>query len=319
LQRAIREAVATGQAVAGSWPADEKGRSLRPHLGRWVSFPLRAAGQPVGSATLLFERGSELLEDEGRALAAEFGRRASTVLENDRLYREAKEAVRAKDEVMAVLAHDMSNALFAIRLNAQRGLLRETGPSARILAAIARGAQWLLSMVGTLLDVSGLETGQFRLRQQSCDLATILEEAAGLQQPMADEHTVRLLRSWGTGLQAMVDRERMLQVLFNLLGNALKFTEAGGEVELGAEPENGFIRLWVRDTGVGLEAEQVSRIFDRGWQAHPESGGKGLGLYITKRIIEAHEGRIWAESAAGVGTRVFIRLPAPDARAPISQ
>ncbi len=108
-------------------------------------------------------------------------------------------------------------------------------------------------------------------------------------------------------------------MVFNLVNNALKFTPAGGRVQVGAARDGSQVRLWVRDSGKGLTPAELKRVFERGWQANPGSGGKGLGLYICKRIVEAHGGTIWAECIAGGGATFVVLLPAEAASVTVRQ
>ncbi|HEY1334926.1 MAG TPA: ATP-binding protein, partial [Myxococcaceae bacterium] len=134
----------------------------------------------------------------------------------------------------------------------------------------------------------------------------------------ADEQRLQIVRSWPEELRLEFDQERILQLLFNLMNNALKFTPPGGRVEVGAVREPPHVRLWVRDSGRGLAPDEAERVFDRGWQLDPKAGGKGLGLYITRRIVEAHGGTIWVESAPGRGATFQVLLPAESAETQVT-
>ena len=208
--------------------------------------------------------------------------------------------------MMAMLAHDLSNALFSFRLHTQRGLSRGGEHAQRALSVVARGSQWLLGLVRTMLDVAG---GGVKVQLQPGNLSQVLESACLLQQMDADERRLRIVRTWPDELPLDFDQERIVQVLFNLLNNAVKFTPPGGRIEVGACREAAQIRIWVQDSGKGLLPAELERVFDRGWQAGPKGGGKGLGLYISRRIVEAHGGTMWAESSPGRGTRFQVRLP----------
>jgi PAS domain S-box-containing protein len=319
----VRDALNTGGAVAGRWTDLDVGSSPPP-VHCWVTAPLRAGGSIRGTATLFQTMTSES-EEAARALTEEFARRASMVLENAQLFRQAEAATRSRDEMMAVLAHDLSNALFSFRLHAQRGLSKGGEHAQRALGTVARGSQWLLGLVKTVLDVAGMDHGEMKVQPQHGNLSQVLESACLLQQMDADERRLHVHRSWPDDLSFEFDQERILQVLFNLMNNAVKFTPAGGRIEIGAAYEDEQIRIWVRDSGKGIGPGELERVFDRGWQADPKSGGKGLGLYIARRIVEAHGGTLWAESTAGRGTTFHVALPAtpaatatPEARASAS-
>src|SRR5262249_16920254 len=195
---------------------------------------------------------------------------------------------RSRDEMMAVLAHDLSNALFSFRLHAQRGMVKGGEQAQRALGAVARGSQWLLALVKTVLDGAGMERGRIKVQRTRSNPAQVLESACFLQQMDADERRLEITRDWPEDLSFDFDQERLLQVLFNLVNNAVKFTPAGGKVEVGAERTGGQVRVWVHDSGHGLSTEQLERVFERGWQAEPKAGGKGLGLYLSRPHLEAH-------------------------------
>jgi signal transduction histidine kinase len=283
-----------------------------------VTAPLGAQGKVEGTVTL-FQPLPPEREESARALTQEFARRAWMVAENAALYRRAEEASRSRDEILAILAHDLSNALFSFRLHAQRGLSRGGEHAQRALALVARGSQWLLGLVKTVIDVAGMEGGAVRIQRHPGDLSEVLASACALQQMDADEQRLQIVRSWPEGLRLEFDQERILQLLFNLMNNAVKFTPPGGRVEVGAAREPPHVRLWVRDSGKGLAPDEAERVFDRGWQLDPKGGGKGLGLYITRRIVEAHGGTIWVESAPGRGATFQVLLPAENTAGDESQ
>ncbi len=298
-----------GSTVAGRWSPEQEFRSVWPVIGNWVCAPLLVQGVVRGTVALLRQGVGGGGEELGLEMAQEFGRRASMLLENAHLLKQAEEATRDREEILTVLAHDLSNTLFSFRLHAQRGLARGGEYSGRALAAIARGTQWLLGLVRTVLDTSGNEGRPMELKRQWGNLAQVLESACALQQVDAEERRIVLQRQWPEELLVDVDQERLLQVLFNLVNNAVKFTPAGGRVEVGAARDAAELRLWVRDSGRGFNGSQLEQVFERGWQAQPKSGGKGLGLYIARRIVEAHGGRLWAESEPGQGATFIAVLP----------
>jgi signal transduction histidine kinase len=139
----------------------------------------------------------------------------------------------------------------------------------------------------------------------------LFDDTIEMMGPLARGKNIKLalhIASRTTSVRA--DRERILQVLSNLVGNAVKFTQEGGAVEIGAEPQGSDVVVWVRDDGPGIEAQHLDQIFDRFWQAHRNRReGIGLGLAIVRSIVEAHGGRVWAESQVSVGTIVRFTLP----------
>ena len=304
----IREATARVASVPGGWKDDQKAPPLWTVVRSWMSAPLLVQGKVRGTITL-FQEFSPETEEAAIALTEEFARRVSTLLDNDVLLRRAEEASRARDEMLAVLAHDLSNALFSFRLHTQRGLSRGGEHAVRALGAVARGSQWLLGLVKTVLDLAGTEGGPLKVQPQPGDLSPVLESACELQQLDADERRVHVERTWPDQLTLKFDQERILQVLFNLMNNAVKFTPVDGCIVVGASQEGDHVHIWVQDSGKGLGPGQSDRVFERGWQADPKAGGKGLGLYISRRIVEAHGGKMWVESTPGRGSTFHVVLP----------
>ena len=302
----IRDARSGSGTAHGRW-TDEMGvRPDWPVVRSWVTAPLLLEGGVRGTVTL-FQPMVPESEQSVRALTEEFARRASMVLENAALFHRVESATRSRDEMMAVLARDLSNALFSFRLHAQRGLTRGGDQAQRALGVVARGSQWLLGLVKTVLDAA--EMDGVKVQRQRANLAPVLESACLLQQMDADERRVEVVRAWPEEIPLEFDQERILQVLFNLVNNAVKFSPPGGRIEIGAAMADGQVRVWVQDSGKGLGPGQLERVFERGWQADPKAGGKGLGLYISRRIVEAHGGTIWVESTPDRGTTFQVVLP----------
>ena len=232
---------------------------------------------------------------------------------------EARRAVAARDEVIGVVSHDLRSPLNAVLMAAQIAAAElsqvehERAGSARArLATIVRSAERMGRLVGDLLDVTRIEAGRMVVAPAPESVAALFEEACLAQRPLADRGGVALRAELDDpALRVLADRERAQQVLANLIGNALKFTPAGGEVTLRAAREGAAVRIVVQDTGVGIAAAQLPHVFDRFWQA--EGGarqGAGLGLSIVKGLVEAQGGSVMVESELGRGTAVHFTLPA---------
>lgn len=232
-----------------------------------------------------------------------------------------EDAVRARDSVLSVVAHDLRNPLGVISIAANTLLQRLPGPSARRpVERIIRSAQRADRMVRDLLAISAIETGQLSVDLKPVDTAALIFAAVESQQNMAAEASIIVGTDLSPELPPITaDEERLLEVLENLMGNALKFTSERGSITVGAGRRNDKVVIWVKDSGSGIAPEQMPHIFDRFWQARKkERRGLGLGLSISKAIIEAHEGEIWAESTLGAGTTVFFTVPTAADR-PIKQ
>ena len=162
-------------------------------------------------------------------------------------------------------------------------------------------------LVRDLLDVVRLEAGHLSIDPARCSSEAVLREALETQRVLAEAAAVELrLEVEGQLADLWADRERLLQVFENLIGNALRFTAAGGAISVGARPRERDVLFWVRDTGAGIGAEELAHLFDRLWQSRrSRRHGAGLGLAIARGLVEAHGGRIWVESVVGVGTTFF--------------
>lgn len=233
----------------------------------------------------------------------------------------ARQAIAARDEVLAVVAHDLRNPINVIGVAAHGLQQRLTdAPARRSVERILRGAQRAEHLIRDLLEVQAIETGRFSIARRPIETASTLLAAIESQQSLAADASVILATDLSPDLPSVdADDERLCEVLENLIGNAIKFTPAGGTVTVGATRKEDEVLVWVKDTGSGITPEQLPHLFDRFWQARKrDRRGTGLGLTICKAIVEAHGGRIWAVSAAGTGTTMFFTVPAnlPSLKAP---
>ncbi|MBX3158079.1 MAG: CHASE3 domain-containing protein [Deltaproteobacteria bacterium] len=229
--------------------------------------------------------------------------------------REATEAARkaavARDEILAIVSHDLRNPLTTIAMGAS--VLDETGDprTRRHATAIANASNRMRHLLDELIDVARLESGAFTPRLEPCAVHELLENTISMFEVRAVDAGVKLSAAPESGLAVMADREGLLQVLANLVGNALKFTPSGGEVSLAARSLGGFVEFTVSDSGRGIPEDQLARVFERFWQGRTrERGSLGLGLYICKRLVEAHRGTIAVTSRIGEGSRFVFTIPA---------
>ncbi len=277
-----------------------------------LAVPMRASGREVGR--LLLGRQAAFTPAD-LVLAEELGRRAAMAVENARLFRAARLATEAREHTLAVVAHDLRNPLTAIRMDTEmlRSILApavgefERGTLVRIDQVAGR----MDALIQDLLDVSRMERGITVLELTPHSADDLMAEAADTLAPLAAAHGLRLVVK-GCGARVDADAARVVQVVSNLVGNAVKFTPEGGTVTLACEAGDGEVRFSVSDTGPGIEPEQLPHIFGAFWQArHADRRGLGLGLSIARGLVEAHGGRIWVESEPGRGTTFLFTLPAP--------
>jgi signal transduction histidine kinase/ActR/RegA family two-component response regulator len=227
----------------------------------------------------------------------------------ERLERE----LRARDDVLGVVAHDLQNPMNVINTAAHMLLHRVTDAATRRpIERIVRGVQRATRLLRDLLDIGAIEEGRLAIDGRRIEPAALILSALESQQALAADASVITAADLSPELPAIdADEERLLEVLENLVGNAIKFTNPGGTVEVGAARTGEDLEIWVKDNGAGITAEQLPHIFDRFWQAkRADRRGTGLGLTICKGIVEAHGGRIWAESCIGQGTTVHFTIPA---------
>jgi signal transduction histidine kinase len=231
---------------------------------------------------------------------------------------QAQQAIRAREDLLAVVSHDLRSPLSSITLSATTFSNRSSwsagdgGAGARKAAeTILRSADQMNRLISDLLDAARIEAGGLSVAQGRNDAAALVGEAVESIRPLAERRRLTMEQRVAGGLPPILsDRERILQVLANLVGNSVKFTPEGGAITITAEGEGEAVRFTVADTGPGIPSDALPHLFDRYWQAsHTRRAGAGLGLYIAKGIVEAHGGRLWAESAPGRGSTFSFTLP----------
>jgi signal transduction histidine kinase len=233
----------------------------------------------------------------------------------------AEAALSARDDFLGIVSHDLNNLLAGIVLSAssiERRLRDRPGPETTDDRRISQGADRILMyaarmrrLVGDLVDVTSMTAGSLRMTAVPCDAWSLVSETVETFRLIAAEKRITLVAErMNAPLMVMCDADRILQVLPNLVGNALKFTPEGGTVSLRCERVDGETRFSVIDTGPGIPADLLEAVFERFWQAGADDRrGLGLGLYIAKGIVEAHGGRIWVQSLPGEGSAFHFTLP----------
>jgi signal transduction histidine kinase len=271
---------------------------------------LASSRDPAAAVAAVADLAAAELEEATRRLEA-------VAAENARLYEEARRALAARDDLLAIVSHDLRNPLGSIVLNT--AVLERLLPAGacqefrRLLRAVQRSAQRMNRLVGILLDARSLEAGVLGLELAEVPAARLVEEAVEASVDLAEARAVDLAAEPELDEVGPVrcDRERVLQVFSNLLANAIRFSPAGATVSVGCDRGGGEVRFWVRDRGPGVAPELRERIFERHFQGHRGPGsGLGLGLYIARGIVASHGGRIWCEPAEGGGASFVFTLPA---------
>jgi signal transduction histidine kinase len=278
-----------------------------------IFLPLVSRGQTIGIAAAISAEGRPFTSTD-LPLFAELARRASLSIDNARLYLESQQAVRAREEVLAIVSHDLRNPLSAVSLGASLLLMSDSmsDKDREQLDTIVVSAKRMNRLIADLLDVTRLEGGKrLPVELGSVEVSDMLQEAEELFRAQAGAAQVSLVYHADENLpRVYADRHRVMQVLSNLIGNSMKFTPPGGRIEVAASRRDGKARFTVADTGPGIPKEHLSDIFSPYWQAkRTERMGAGLGLSISKGIVEAHGGRIWVESDPGMGAQFYFTLP----------
>jgi len=288
-----------------------------------ICVPLVSTGKPLGALTLVTSGSGRRFEIADLSLAADLARRAAVVVEHARLFHEAQQATRARDDVLAVVAHDLRNPLNTVTMAVS--LMLETTPVERVqerrqVEIVRRAADRMNRMIQDLLDVKKMESGRLTIDVKPEPPSALINDTIDMLRPLAAGSTIRLDTNIDEDLPVVhADAARVQQVLSNLVGNAVKFTPRNGRITVCAERIDGEVRFGVIDTGPGIPAEQVPHIFGRFWQAQTsDRRGIGLGLAIAKGIVEAHNGRIWVESHVGLGSTFYFTLPIATAASAIS-
>ncbi len=308
ITREVLEAAAT----------DEAHRKLLRELGprSMISVPLLASGRVLGALTLVAAESERRYGPDDLTFALELARRAALAVENARLFHEAQQATRARDDMLEIVAHDLRNPLSTILMSTELLLdaaQAEERPREReLLEIVGRAAVSMSQLIQDLLNVKRVESGGLVIERRTESVSPLVADAVELLRPLAVAGALALESVVPADLPAILaDRARIQQVLSNLVGNAIKFTPKGGRITISAWLESaGEVRISVRDTGPGMPPDHLPHIFGYYWQGNrSDRRGVGLGLAIVKGIVEAHEGRVWVESRLGTGSEFIFTLP----------
>jgi PAS domain S-box-containing protein len=290
-------------------------RELR--LKSYICVPLKSRAKVLGTLTFVTAESGRIYDTNHVRAARDLADRAVVAIENASLLAALRESDRRKDEFLAMLAHELRNPLAPIRNAVQ--ILRVKGPAVPELQwardVIDRQVQQMTRLVDDLLDVSRITRGKIELRQEQVELATVVSSAVEASRP--------LIEKWGHELTVAIPAEpvrleadvtRLSQVLSNLLNNAAKYTDQGGHIWLTAERQSDQVLIRVRDTGIGIPTEMLSRIFEMFKQVdrslERSEGGLGIGLTLVQRLVEMHGGTVEAHSPGlGEGSEFVLRLP----------
>jgi PAS domain S-box-containing protein len=277
--------------------------------------PLSVRGRTFGVLTFGMTASGRRYATYDIAVADELGRRAAIAIDNARLHQATVHAVRDRQDILAMVSHDLRSplntvAMAADNLTARRETAGADDTEQHLVELIARAAKRMERMTTDLLDAASIEAGHLALVSKPVAVEMILRDALE-DRPLAAARSVDLVAAPVDPLVLVrCDRDRIRQVFSNLIGNAIKFTPAGGVVELSVETTERVVRFVVADSGAGIAVELVPHLFERYRQAEATaSKGRGLGLFIAKGIVEAHGGSIGVDTSRGRGTTFCFELP----------
>jgi signal transduction histidine kinase len=245
----------------------------------------------------------------------ELAGRIGLAIENALLYQESRRATQARDDVLGIVAHDLRNPLSAIKLASsmlEHQLSREAGGRGlKSVESINRALRRSQRLIDDLMDVTRVEAGKLSVKHEPLAVQQLVYDVVEGQQLLASSNAIDLRIDVDEQLPDVLgDRDRLHQVMENLIGNAVRFTPQGGQITVGAKARAGEVLFSVADTGAGVFPEHLPRLFERFWRAkRDERSGAGLGLPICKGIVEAHGGHIWAESTLHRGTTFYFTIP----------
>jgi PAS domain S-box-containing protein len=282
----------------------------------YVAAPLVARGRTLGAIHLMMGKSERTFGPADLPFVEDLGRRAASAVENARLYREAQEAARAREEFLAIASHELKTPLTALQLAVQQLLgapLTDTGirPSVPSLQRIERSTKRLISLADDLLDVTSGRAARVHLDLEEADLSQVVGEVvAGMQDVISRSGSEVCVAASGCTVGRW-DRRRLDQVVTNLLSNALKFGAKRPIAVTVDGTAEGSVRLRVCDHGIGIPFDDQSRIFERFQRAvaHRQYGGFGLGLWLVRQLVEAHGGTVGVTSEPGSGSTFTVDLP----------
>jgi PAS domain S-box-containing protein len=287
-------------------------RSLDPTS--FIVVPLVARGQSLGTLAFGASGGSRRYGLLDANIAERLATVVALALDNARLYQHLERAIRARDEVLGVVAHDLRNPLNTILAAArlfEMQIPEDSIVGQETVATIWRSVKRATRLIDDLLNVTSIDAGQLSVVRHHFGAEELVVAAVEAHRLLASSASLELRLAAERPLpEIWADRDRCLQVFENLIGNAIKFTPRGGRIIVSAFAEDGEVHFSVADSGVGIAPESLPHVFDRFWKAkNAKREGAGLGLSICKGIVAAHGGRIWVESARGRGTTVHFTIP----------
>lgn len=308
----------TEEEFAEVYP-DENERNLYSTLSikSFISVPVKARGHSLGAVSLCFNDSGRIFDLDALPFCEEFANTLALSLDKARLYKEARDAIGIREDVLAMVSHDLQNPLSVIMMSLksiQKLDLYDRHAKEKInkaTARIKRSSELMQGLIERILDFAKIQAGTFAVDFKSHSTKNLLDDFVESARLLAEEKSIKITIDIDENIpHILCDKGRFIQIMSNLVGNAIKFTPKGGKIMIQARRLEHQVLFTIEDTGTGMSAEELPHIFDRFWQVeHSSKHGVGLGLAIVKGIVEAHSGKIWVESAKGVGTSFHFLIP----------
>jgi len=290
-------------------------RALGVHSG--LTVPIAARGHAIGALTLGRFDAARPLGADDMEIAGELATIAGLALDNARLYEELQDAIQARDEILAVVAHDLRNPLHVISnlVGVLESRFAARGEAGQPLTTIRRSLERAERLIQDLLDISRIEAGRFTVDRQPVEPFAVIDEVCETAEVQARDRQVAIRGECDDACpRVLADRARLVQALTNLVDNGLAHSPLGGTLRVGAAARGGEVVFSVSDEGPGIHPEHIGRLFDRFWQGREGRGAAGLGLAIVKGIVEVHGGHVWVESELGRGSAFRFSVPRAESR-----
>jgi PAS domain S-box-containing protein len=281
----------------------------------FMAVPLRSRGVAYGAVVFAMTEPDRRFDRVDLDVAVELAHRAELAIDNARLFSETQRAVRVREDVLAVVSHDLKTPLTVVGLAASTALRaldqgHDVSSVRRPLQAIQRAAGSAHLLLNDLLDMARIRAGRLTIRAADESAELLISEAMRAHEAIAHEKGVSVASRVAASAAVHCDRNRILQVLSNVIANAIKFCASGDRVEVAVDAGEDQATFTVADSGPGIADDVLPRVFEAYWSsARDPRHGTGLGLFISKGIVEAHSGRMWIESRVGHGTKVSFTIP----------
>lgn len=285
-------------------------------LRSYIIVPLKARGEVQGCLVMAHSDSGRNFNHQDRPIIEDLAQRIALALDNAKLYSEAITAIKDREDVVSIVSHDLKNPLHAIKLSSDlltRQLTQKPGQEGllKFTSAISNAANSMNGLIHNILDIGKIQAGTFSIHPENVRFADIQRSVADIFYPLAHDKNIQLIfKPEDLDFSMICDSHRVIQIFSNLLGNAIKFTPEGGMITVNLKHSHHELKVCIEDTGPGMASDVLELIFNRYWQGkNASSKGSGLGLYITKGIVEAHGGKIWVESQVGKGSKFYFTLP----------